>query len=183
MNEKEIKNKSKLLSLVLRHSPETIGITLDENGWTNVKELITQCNIHNCPLDETILEYIVENNDKKRFTFNDDKLKIRANQGHSIDVELNLAEMKPIGFLYHGTVDKFIESIKKSGLKKMKRQHVHLSKDKETAEKVALRRGIPIILTIHAKQMHEDGVKFYVSENGVWLTDFVDPKYLFQLEQ
>lgn len=178
MNEKEIKGTSKFLSLVLRHSPETIHLKLDENGWANVDELITQCNKHKKQLDLELLNIVVETNDKKRFAFNDDKTKIRASQGHSIDVELNLAEVKPLDYLYHGTIGTNMQSIRENGLKKMKRQHVHLSKDKETAIKVGSRRGTPIVLTVNAGMMYADGFKFYFSENEVWLTEEVPPKYI-----
>ncbi|HEX8016187.1 MAG TPA: RNA 2'-phosphotransferase [Flavobacterium sp.] len=180
MNEKTAKSVSKFLSLVLRHSPETIGLKLDENGWADVEELILKCNNRGSQNQMTaeLLDYVVENNDKKRFTFNEDKTKIRASQGHSISVELNLAETEPSEYLYHGTVGKFMESIRKEGLKKMSRQHVHLSKDKETAIKVGSRRGIAQILTVKTGEMHRDGFKFYLSENNVWLTDEVPVKYI-----
>lgn len=178
MNEKEIKNISKLLSLVLRHAPETIQLQLDENGWANVDELIVQSNKFHKQLDKELLNYVVENNDKKRFAFNKEKTKIRASQGHSISVELELKEVEPLYFLYHGTVDKFIQAIQKDGLQKMSRQHVHLSQERETAIKVGSRRGKPIILSINAPKMHKDGYKFYVSENGVWLTDKVPVEYI-----
>jgi putative RNA 2'-phosphotransferase len=178
MNEKTAKNVSKFLSLVLRHSPETIGLKLDENGWADVEELIVKCSKKGNQLDLELLNYVVENNDKKRFAFNDDKTKIRASQGHSLSVELNLNETEPSEFLYHGTVAKFLESIKKEGLQKMSRQHVHLSKDRETAVKVGSRRGAPQILTVKSGDMHRDGFKFYLSENNVWLTDEVPAKYI-----
>ncbi len=180
MNEKTAKNVSKFLSLVLRHSPETIGLNLDENGWADIEELIVKCNNKETQNQMTaeLLNYVVENNDKKRFAFNEDKTKIRASQGHSISVELNLEEAEPSEFLFHGTVEKFLESIQKEGLQKMDRQHVHLSKDKETATKVGNRRGIPQILTIKSGEMHKDGFKFYLSENNVWLTDEVPAKYI-----
>jgi len=178
MNEKETKSVSKFLSLVLRHSPEKIGLKLDENGWADVNELIEKCTKKGNRLDAELLDYVVENNDKKRFAFNEDKTKIRASQGHSISVDLNLTETEPSEYLYHGTVGKFLENIKKEGLQKMSRQHVHLSKDRETAVKVGSRRGIPQILSIRSGQMHRDGFKFYLSENNVWLTDEVPTKYI-----
>jgi putative RNA 2'-phosphotransferase len=178
MNEKEIKSTSKFLSLVLRHSPETIHLKLDENGWADVEELITKCNRHNKQLNLDVLNVVVETNDKKRFAFNEDKTKIRASQGHSIIVELNLNEALPLDYLYHGTVQASIDGIKEKGLQKMSRQHVHLSKDKETAVKVGSRRGKPIVLRIDSKTMHADGFKFYLSENEVWLTDEVPLKYI-----
>nr|WP_294934184.1 RNA 2'-phosphotransferase [uncultured Flavobacterium sp.] len=178
MNTQEAKSISKFLSLVLRHSPETINLQLDENGWATVSELISQSNKHQIGLDLEKLNFIVENSDKKRFAFNDDNTKIRANQGHSVAVELNLNEEVPPEFLYHGTVEKFLEPIKKEGLQKMSRQQVHLSKDLETAVKVGSRRGKPIILTINARKMHEDGHTFFLSENQVWLTEQVPATYI-----
>jgi putative RNA 2'-phosphotransferase len=177
MKEK-LKNISKFLSLVLRHAPETIHLQLDENGWADVDELINKCIEHNTKLDYEVLLEVVETNDKKRFSFNEENTKIRANQGHSIHIDLELKEQKPTNVLYHGTVAKFIESIKKEGLQKMSRHHVHLSKDTETAIKVGSRRGKPIILAVNAPKMVADGFKFYLSENGVWLTDHVPAKYI-----
>jgi len=178
MNEKTAKSVSKFLSLVLRHSPETIELKLDENGWADVDELIEKCNKKGKTLNSELLDYVVENNDKKRFAFNEDKTKIRASQGHSISVELDLAETEPSEYLYHGTVAKFLENIKKEGLQKMSRQHVHLSKDRETAIKVGSRRGVAQILTVRSGEMFKDGFKFYLSENNVWLTDEVPAKYI-----
>lgn len=178
MNEKDIKNISKFLSLILRHSPETIHLKLDENGWADVEELITKSNKNRKSLDFETLQYVVETNDKKRFAFNEDLTKIRANQGHSITIDLELQPQTPPDELYHGTVAKFMDAILKDGLQKMSRQHVHLSKDKETAIKVGSRRGAAIILKINTHQMVNDGYLFYCSENGVWLTDEVPPKYI-----
>lgn len=180
MNEKASKSVSKFLSFVLRHSPETIGLELDENGWADVEELIEKCNKKGSQNEMTaeLLDYVVDNNDKKRFAFNEDKTKIRASQGHSILVELDLTETEPSDYLYHGTVGKFLENIRKEGLQKMSRQHVHLSKDKETAIKVGSRRGVAQILKIRSGEMYKDGFKFYLSENNVWLTDEVPAKYI-----
>ena len=178
MNEQHKKSISKFLSLILRHSPETINIKLDENGWANVNELITKSanNRQSFTFDE--LQEIVATNDKQRFIFNEDKTLIRANQGHSISIDLALTPQIPPEFLYHGTVSKFIDNIKNDGLLKMNRQHVHLSKDKETAIKVGSRRGVPVILIVRSLKMNEDGFDFYLSENGVWLTDHVPAKYI-----
>ncbi|POR24617.1 RNA 2'-phosphotransferase [Flavobacterium columnare] len=182
MNEKDIKNISKFLSYVLRHSPETINLNLDENGWAIVDELIEKANKNrnefHKELDFEIINQVVETNDKKRFAYNEGKTKIRASQGHSISVDLELKPVVPPDYLYHGTVAKFLESIKTNGIQKISRQHVHLSKDRETAVKVGSRRGAPIILSIHSSQMHQDGFIFYQSENGVWLTDEVPSKYI-----
>jgi putative RNA 2'-phosphotransferase len=178
MDNKITKGISKLLSFILRHSPETIGLKLDENGWAEVSALIAKFDLYDRRIDFELLEYIVENNDKKRFAFNDDKTKIRASQGHSISVELNLNETEPLAYLYHGTVEKFLSDIKVQGLQKMSRQHVHLSSDRETAVKVGGRRGKPIILTINSGAMHRAGYKFYLSDNNVWLTDVVPAEYI-----
>ncbi|MDX6180765.1 RNA 2'-phosphotransferase [Flavobacterium sp. Fl-77] len=178
MNEKTAKNISKFLSLVLRHSPQTIGLKLDENGWADVEELIAKCSRNGNVLNKELLDYVVENNDKKRFAFNEDKTKIRASQGHSVTVELNLRIVEPLDYLYHGTVQASIDAIKEKGLQKMSRQHVHLSKDRETAIKVGSRRGVPQILTIKSGEMFRDGFTFYLSENNVWLTDEVPVKYI-----
>jgi len=178
MDTKITKGISKLLSYILRHSPETIKLKLDENGWADVNELIAKFDLYDLTLGFELLEYVVENNDKKRFAFNSDKTKIRANQGHSISVELNLNETEPLEYLYHGTVEKFLPDIKAQGLQKMSRQHVHLSTDKETANKVGGRRGKPVILTINSWAMHRAGHKFYLSANNVWLTDVVPAEYI-----
>jgi putative RNA 2'-phosphotransferase len=174
----DTKNISKFLSLVLRHAPETIKLSLDVNGWADVDELLKQCNAFQKKLDFETLEYVVETNDKKRFAFNDDKTKIRASQGHSVTVDLDIKPVIPPDVLFHGTVEKFLEAIKKEGLQKMSRQHVHLSKDIETATKVASRRGKPVILNIETQRMVQDGYLFYCSENGVWLTDEVPVEYI-----
>ena len=172
------KNISKVLSLVLRHNPNYIEVTLDKNGWLLVDELIVGLRRKGIEINREILIEIVENNDKNRFAFDDSKDKIRANQGHSIKVDLELKEAKPPEFLYHGTVDRFIKSIKKEGLKKMNRQHVHLSENQEIAATVGSRRGTPIILTVCSGEMHRNNIAFYLSENGVWLTDNVASQYI-----
>ncbi len=175
---KQHRHLSKFLSLILRHKPETIGLQLDENGWANVEELIQKINATGQSIDHELLNSIVVTNDKQRFAFNEDKTLIRASQGHSIEVELQLKETQPPAFLYHGTVDKYITAIKAEGLKKMSRQHVHLSSSKETATLVGSRRGKPVILIIDAPKMCEDGHLFYLSENNVWLTDCVPAQYI-----
>ena len=179
MTGEQKKKIGKFLSLVLRHEPQKIGIVLDENGWANVKELIQKCEKHRVSFTMTDLEEIVATNDKKRYSFNADKSKIRANQGHSINIELNLTPVEPPEFLYHGTADRFLDSIMENGIKKMNRQHVHLSKDIQTAQKVGARHGRVIVLKIMSGAMHNDGKIFYLSDNGVWLTDYIDPKYIF----
>ncbi|AFD05914.1 RNA 2'-phosphotransferase [Solitalea canadensis] len=178
MNEKQIKGISKFLSYVLRHNPQEINLSLDANGWASVNELIEKARIKNIEITIDELEVIVSQNDKQRFTFNDEHTKIRASQGHSINIELDLKTTEPPEYLYHGTVTKFINAIKSEGLKKMSRQHVHLSMDRTTAEKVGSRIGIPVILSIRSGAMHRDGFPFFISDNGVWLTDSVPNLYI-----
>ena len=175
---KDLKQKSKFLSLVLRHKPEQIGLNMDANGWVYVDELLQKCNRNKFHLDFKTLVEIVETNDKKRFIFSEDQKRIRANQGHTVEVDLEFVATTPPDSLYHGTVENFIDSIKEKGLNKMKRLHVHLSKDIETALKVGSRRGKPIILKIDASKMAADGFPFYLSANGVWLCDEVPFKYI-----
>ncbi len=177
MNEKQKKKHFKFLSLVLRHSPEKINLNIDHAGWAKTEELL-KCLANHNPLTLEQLKEITESNDKKRFEFSKDGKKFRASQGHSIDVKLDYKSVEPPKVLYHGTVGKFIDLIFKEGLSKQKRHHVHLSKDVQTASKVGLRRGKPIILEVDAEQMYKDGHIFYVSANGVWLTDNVPSKYL-----
>lgn len=170
------KQISKFLSLILRHQPEKIGLQLDENGWALINDVLDKSNLKFTFVE---LEEIVVTNDKQRFSFNEDKTKIRANQGHSLKtIDLDLEAQVPPEFLFHGTVERFIGSIKSKGLQKMKRQHVHLSINKETAIKVGTRRGKPIILTIKSLEMHNGGYQFYKSENGVWLTDKVPFEFI-----
>ncbi len=178
--ENNLKTTSKFLSLVLRHKPEEIGLLLDGNGWVNVDELIEKINDKGKTLDKHLLETIVDTNDKKRFAFNEDKTKIRASQGHSVEIDLNLQPIQPPAVLYHGTATRFVESIMKNGLQKQQRQHVHLSEKLETATAVGARHGKPTILIVDANQMQEDGFIFYKSENNVWLTDNVAVKYIKQ---
>jgi len=171
--EKDLKKTGKFLSLILRHDPAMIGLTLDRGGWANVDELIKKIDISSGVLNE-----IVESNNKKRYSFNENKTKIRANQGHSIQVDLGLDSVEPPELLYHGTATRFLKGIFEEGLKKMTRQHVHLSLDKDTAINVGKRHGNVIVLKVEAKKMYDDGYAFYVSENGVWLTEEVNSKYL-----
>ncbi len=175
---KQHKNISKFLSLVLRHKPDTISLNLDENGWADISELIEKCNQHNIHLSKILLDEIVATNEKQRFAFNDDKSKIRANQGHSITVELDLEEKMPPEILYHGTAERFLDSILKNGILKQSRQQVHLSANIDTAQKVGARHGKPVVLRVKASAMYNAGHKFYLSQNGVWLTDFVHPEFL-----
>jgi len=173
------KNTSKFLSLILRHQPELIDIKLDKNGWADVDELIEKINDSGHNLDLELLKELVETNDKKRFSFNSDITKIRANQGHSINVDVQLKKTVPPVKLYHGTAKKFLDSISETGLDKRNRLHVHLTEDKTLAEKQGARwKDKTIILSIDCKQMLEDGFDFYKSENNVWLVDSVPSKYI-----
>jgi len=168
-----ITKQSRFLSLILRHKPEEIGLVLDHNGWANVKELLIKTN-----MDMETLEEVVSTNNKKRFAFNENKTKIRASQGHSINVDLQLESKEPPEILYHGTATRFLNSIYDTGLVSKNRIHVHLSSNKETATKVGQRHGKVIILEILSGLMFKDGYKFYISDNEVWLTNNVPTKYL-----
>ena len=176
--EQQLKHISKLMSLVLRHKPETIGLQLDENGWVSVAELIEKLNAKGTTVNIDIINTVVNTNDKKRFAFNEDKTMIRASQGHSIEVELNLKAVTPPDVLYHGTASRFVESILKEGLIKQQRQHVHLSLLQQTAKAVGSRHGKPVILNINAKAMADAGFTFYLSDNAVWLVDSVPVEYI-----
>lgn len=172
---------SKFVSLVLRHKPENIGLTLLKDGWANVHELIEKIKATGRNMDKDILERVVLYNDKKRFSFNENHTLIRANQGHSINVDLGFEEKEPPEILFHGTSIDNIDSIKQEGINKMNRLHVHLSLTEDIAKKVGERHGKPAIIKINSKQMYEDGIKFYLSENKVWLCDYVDPKYIIDI--
>ena len=174
---KKLDKLSVFISLVLRHKPEAAGIALDEHGWANVEELLRGINETGRKISMDILEEIVATDSKQRYSFNEDKTLIRANQGHSIPVDVELKEQNPPEILYHGTATRFLNSILNDGLKPMSRLYVHLSKDIETAWKVGKRHGDPVILKINSRDMYKDGYKFYLSENGVWLTEKVDAKY------
>lgn len=168
---------SKYISLILRHKPEKIGITLDEHGWANVNELIDGVNKTH-KLNMTILEEIVETDDKQRYSFNEDKTLIRANQGHSINVDVELEEVVPPEYLWHGTGRKYVDSIMETGLIPKSRLYVHLSDNYHTAINVGTRHGEPVVLCILAGDMYRDGYKFYRSKNGVWLVEHVPVEYL-----
>lgn len=177
-----LKETSKFISLILRHKPETIGISLDEHGWADVQELIQGINASgNHRIDEGMLEEIVRTDEKQRYSFNEDHKLIRANQGHSIPVDVELEEKTPPAVLYHGTGEKYTTSIDAQGLIPKSRLYVHLSSDVETAKKVGSRHGKPVIYTVDCSAMAADGYKFYLSANQVWLTKEVPVKYLNKL--
>ena len=177
MNRRTIR-LSKFLSYVLRHHPESIGLELDEGGWVRVDELLSAWRKHKHPITRKELQEIVATSDKRRFSFSPDGLRIRANQGHSVSVDLGLEPLEPPELLYHGTVAQFLDSIRRQGLLRGQRHHVHLSGDQRTARRVGQRRGTPVVLVVEAGRMHRDGRAFYRSANGVWLTDSVPPEYL-----
>ncbi|MCQ6563776.1 RNA 2'-phosphotransferase [Paenibacillus mendelii] len=172
----------RFLSLVLRHQPSAAGIKLDAQGWADVRQLLAGCNRVGKQIDRVTLERIVKDNSKQRYRFNDDRTKIRANQGHSLAVDVELQETTPPDVLYHGTASRFVESIRAEGIKKGSRQHVHLSKDIETAIQVGGRHGKPVLLPVDAAAMYRSGHKFYLSENGVWLCDYVPREYVLNEE-
>ena len=173
---------SKFIALILRHKPEAIGISLDEHGWANVSELIEGIKKQQ-PFDMAMLEEIVATDNKQRYSFNDDKTLIRANQGHSIPVDVELPEKEPPEFLWHGTGEKYTESIDKIGLIPKSRLYVHLSDNIETAQTVGKRHGKHVIYKVNSGQMAKDGYVFYLSVNGVWLTKEVPTKYLKKVLQ
>jgi putative RNA 2'-phosphotransferase len=177
MKSLELTKKGKYLAYILRHNPNAANLTIEDGGWVDVNELIENTDI---TLEE--LEYIVINDDKKRYSFDDNGRKIRANQGHSITVNINFKEKIPPKYLYHGTAINHLDSINKEGLTKQKRHHVHLSHTPENALNVGRRHGVPIILRIDSEKMYNDGYKFYISENNVWLVDKVPTKYFMIYE-
>ena len=180
--DKLLRNTSKFISLILRHKPETIGITLDEHGWADVQKLIEGINrTGEHIIDTDLLEEIVRTDEKQRYSFNEDHTLIRANQGHSIPVDVELEEKTPPDVLYHGTGEKYVASIDVQGLIPKSRLYVHLSSDLETAKKVGSRHGKPVIYEVNCRKMTEDGYQFYISANQVWLTKKVPVKYLKKL--
>ena len=182
MNKRLVKT-SKFLSLVLRHKPQTIGLELDDQGWASVDELIAAAGKQGTKLRSELIEEVVATNDKKRFALSEDGSRIRANQGHSVKVDLGLEPVAPPEFLYHGTATRFMASIRTQGLKPSGRHHVHLSPDRETAVKVGSRRGVPVVLRVEAGRMHAEGTVFYCSDNGVWLTDRVPPEFFEAMDK
>jgi putative RNA 2'-phosphotransferase len=171
-------HNSKFLSLVLRHKPQAAGITLDAEGWANLIDLLEGCRNNGHPISLPELVQVVGQNDKKRFELDIDNNRIRAVQGHSVEVDLKYEPTQPPEFLFHGTIGDYLDSILEQGLLKRRRNHVHLSYDIETARKVGGRRGIPVILCVWADLMRIDGYEFYQASNGVWLTDHVPAKYI-----
>jgi len=178
MDIKQINSISKFLSLVLRHQPDLIGIELDKEGWADVAALIQQINASGTFIDRELLDLVVETNNKKRFAFDEHKVRIRASQGHSVAIDLGYSPQIPPEKLYHGTAEKSVSSILNTGLEKRERQHVHLSLNVQTATQVGGRHGKPVVLTILAAEMQAAGYLFYLSENNVWLTDLVPVQFI-----
>ncbi|MFF2522337.1 RNA 2'-phosphotransferase [Streptomyces liangshanensis] len=167
---------SKYLSKHLRHQPERIGITLDANGWVAIDDVLRAAAAHGFRMSRADLDHAVAVNDKQRFTVDGER--IRANQGHTVAVDLELAPAEPPAYLYHGTAPHSLPAIRAEGLRRMDRHHVHLTADRETATRVGARRGRPVVLAVDAGAMHRAGLVFHVSANGVWLTDAVPPRFL-----
>lgn len=182
-NKEQYKRQSKFLSLILRHKPEEINLSLDGNGWVNVDLLIKGMNSQKDVMSKEILDSILESDSKGRYEYNDDETKVRARQGHSIKVDLGFKKVKAPDKLFHGTVEKAYKLIINEGLKSMARHHVHLSEDLDTAVSVGSRRGDAIVLVIDSKSMQEDGYDFFISNNGVWLCEDVPIKYISLLDE
>jgi putative RNA 2'-phosphotransferase len=178
LDERRLVRISKYLSKHLRHQPERLGLRLAPGGWVAVDELLDACARNQFPISRAELEEVVARNDKQRFAFDPGGGMIRANQGHSVEVDLGLEPVEPPAVLYHGTGEQTAEAIQRGGLLKMRRQHVHLSPDVETATRVGARHGRPIVFEVDAHALHAAGHPFYLSANGVWLTDHVPPVYL-----
>ena len=179
MNKKQLTDISKFLSFVLRHAPESIGLQLDREGWASIDSVLAGAITQPFALNREILHIVVSENDKKRFEISADDQWIRAVQGHtSSSVRREYVEKQPPEFLYHGTVERFLDSILEQGLHRGTRHHVHLSASIETAISVGKRRGKPIVLKIHSSRMYRQGFKFFLTENGVWLTAAVPVDFI-----
>jgi putative RNA 2'-phosphotransferase len=178
MNEKETIRTSKFLSLILRHEPERVGLKLGDGGWVRVEELLKAVNGHGTALTVDQLKHVVETSEKKRFAFSEDGMRIRASQGHSVEVDLQYPPQTPPEILYHGTATRFLEGIRQNGLQKMERHDVHLSVETKVTVQVGSRHGKPALLTIRAGEMHRAGFVFRCSTNGVWLVDHVPPQFI-----
>ena len=181
MDEKALKRMGKYVSFLLRHHPEEAGVILDEHGWTDVKDLIEKVSPH-YPLTEELLHTLAFGKDKQRYEFSEDGTRVRAVHGHSVEVDLGYEEMMPPEILYHGTAEKSRASIEEKGLLKMSRQYVHLSERIDQAKEVGRRHGKLVLYKVNAKEMYENGIKFYRSTSGVWLTDQVPAKYLEEIK-
>lgn len=182
MDEKQVVRVSKFLSKHLRHDPEGLGLTLAPGGWVLVEDLLEGCRRKGMRISRAQLEAVVADNDKQRFSFDETGTRIRANQGHSVEVDLQLAPVTPPAVLYHGTGHTTADAVAAEGLQRMRRHHVHLSPDLPTAQRVGARHGRPVLFQVDAAAMHSAGHTFYRSENGVWLTDAVPAEFLTRLQ-
>ena len=178
MTEERVVKISKYLSKHLRHQPERLGLTLAPGGWVGVDELLAACARNRMPLSRAELDHVVAENNKQRFSFDESGTRIRANQGHSVEVDLHLPAATPPDVLYHGTGHRSADVIRREGLKKMNRHHVHLSRETETARNVGARHGRPVIFAVDAAAMHAAGHTFFCSDNGVWLVEEVPPQFV-----
>jgi putative RNA 2'-phosphotransferase len=178
MDDQQLVRVSKYLSRHLRHRPEQLGLRLEPGGWVGVEQLLAACRERGFPISREQLDEVVGRNDKQRFSFDTGKTRIRANQGHSVEVDLQLEPVDPPPILYHGTAERSVGVILTEGLRRMRRHHVHLSGDVETAQRVGARHGRPIVLAVDAAAMADDGYAFYRSSNGVWLVDDVPARFL-----
>ena len=182
-NKDILRATSKFMSFVLRHQPDAIGLQLDSAGWARIDDLLARMAAAGKRISRELLQEVVDTNDKQRFAISEDRLRIRASQGHSIDVELGLAPAEPPEVLYHGTATRFRAAIFRDGLKRQRRHHVHLSESVETARAVGSRYGVVVLLQVDARRMRGDGHVFYRSDNNVWLTDEVPVAYLSELKE
>ena len=182
MDQVSVNRLSKFLSWVLRHQPEAIGITLDTNGWTDISSLLQQAALHGHTMSRETLDHIVHTNSKQRFALDTTGTKIRASQGHTVDIALGLTPRQPPKTLYHGTAVTYADPIATKGILKQQRQHVHLSSEITTARQVGQRHGVPHIFRVDAARMYQDGFLFFLSDNGVWLTDHVPAIYLSDID-
>jgi putative RNA 2'-phosphotransferase len=174
----DLKRVSKFLSLVLRHEAAKFGVVLDGAGWASVDDVLAACARHGHAIDRALLGWVVAENDKQRFSFDETGTRIRANQGHSVDVDLQYEALAPPDLLFHGTALRFVDLIRADGLKKMARHHVHLSADQATARAVGARHGKAVVLVVHAGVMAADGASFFRSANGVWLVEHVPVRFI-----
>jgi putative RNA 2'-phosphotransferase len=174
----DLKRSSKFLSLILRHDAAKFGVALDSAGWASVEAVLAACRAHGHAIDRALLERIVMENDKQRFAFDETGARIRANQGHSVEIDLQYEAAPPPARLYHGTASRFLESIRAEGLRKMVRHHVHLSADETTARAVGQRHGKAVVLVVEAGVMAGEGVSFFRSPNGVWLVEHVPVRFI-----
>ncbi|MGJ8656637.1 MAG: RNA 2'-phosphotransferase [Akkermansiaceae bacterium] len=182
MNTKQQTKISKRLSLILRHNPQSVGLELAPNGWVKIADLLQALKSKGTHLNELMLKTLVTENPKQRFEFDESKSSIRARQGYSVKVDLGYTPSNPPELLYHGTPSKYIDSILQEGLKKQQRHHVHMSENIPLMLEVARRRGQPRLIEINAKKMHEEGHQFFVTENQVWLSEYIPTKFIRQID-